>query len=127
MKSKILDKIPRGTTAFNSIVVPLSFSPAYVMVGLPLRVFKTLRMPRLKAIAEKANERWIQKYLKGLFGRQRNKGFNLLKSGELNMKTHENSLRCCTKGIFSSIMTARCIIRKNTPHINWENDKKNIL
>lgn len=67
MKSKILDKIPRGTTAFNSIVVPLSFSPAYVMVGLPLRVFKTLRMPRLKAIAEKANERWIQKYLKGLF------------------------------------------------------------
>ena len=67
LKSKILDKIPRGSTAFNSIVVPLSFSPAYVLVGLPLRVFKTLRMPRLKAIAEKANEKWIQKYLKELF------------------------------------------------------------
>ena len=47
LKSKILDKIPRGSTAFNSIVVPLSFSPAYVFEGLPLRVFKTLRMPRL--------------------------------------------------------------------------------
>ncbi len=67
LKNKILGKIPSNSTVFNSIVVPLSFSPGYVLVGLPLRVFKTLRMHRLKGVAEKANERWIQKYLKKLF------------------------------------------------------------